>query len=111
MRLQVCSKRNAARIFLSSRSKALQASSACNPEFAAVTTIRCSGKENSSGGAGSGAGRASYQGVLNKSLPENMAGTITFTSLQKDRPVSATYELATLDGKKKYSGKFDAVWG
>ncbi len=82
-----------------------------NPEFPESKTINFSGKEDAGGGPGKGDGRASYQAVLNKSWPENLAGSITFKSLQKDRPVSATYEFATLDGKKKFKGNFQAVWG
>jgi hypothetical protein len=82
-----------------------------NPEFSEPKTLSFSGREDPGGGAGKGVGRASYQGVLNKSWPENLAGSITFKTLQKDQPVSATYELATLDGKKKFKGNFQAAWG
>jgi hypothetical protein len=82
-----------------------------NPEFSEPNTLNFSGKEDAGGGPGRGVGRASYQAVLNKSWPENLAGSVSFKALQKDRPVSATYEFATLDGKKKFKGNFQAAWG
>ena len=82
-----------------------------NPEFAELKTLSFSGREDSGGGPGKGVGRASYQAILNKSWPENLAGSITFKTLLKDQPVLATYELATLDGKKKFKGSFQAAWG
>jgi len=82
-----------------------------NPEFPEPKTIYFSGKEDPGGGPGKGDGRASFQAVLNKSWPENLAGSISFSTLRQDRPVSGTYELATLDGKKKFNGSFQALWG
>jgi len=82
-----------------------------NPEFAEPKTLYFSGKEDAGGGPARGNGRASFQAILNKSWPENLAGSVSFRSLQKDQPVSGTYELATLDGKKKFKGNFQAAWG
>ena len=82
-----------------------------NPEFSEPKTFSFSGKEDPGGGPAKGSGRASYQAVLNKSWPENLAGSVTFKTLQNDHPVSGSYELATLDGKKKFTGNFKAAWG
>jgi hypothetical protein len=40
-----------------------------------------------------------------------LAGSISFKNLQNDKPVSGDYELATLDGKMKLKGSFQAAWG
>lgn len=82
-----------------------------NPEFAQPTTLRFSGRENAGGGPDRGSGRVSYQAVLDKSLPQPLAGTLTFDVLQKDKPVRGTYDLATLDGKRTFKGSFTATWG
>jgi len=82
-----------------------------NPEFAGPRTITFTGREDAGGGPGKGEGRASFQAVLNKSLPQNLAGTISFKALRKDAPVAGSYEFATLDGKRKFSGSFEATWG
>lgn len=82
-----------------------------NPEFSEPKILSFSGREDPGGGPAKGIGRVSYQAVLNNSWPENLAGSITFRTLQKDLPVSATYELATVDGKKKFKGNFQAAWG
>lgn len=82
-----------------------------NPEFLKGRTIRFSGKEDPGGGPDKGLGRASYQAVANKSLPENLAGSITFDVLLKGKPVSGRYDLKALDGKRRFRGRFRAVWG
>ena len=82
-----------------------------NPEFAGPKTITFTGREDAGGGPGKGEGRASFQAVLNKSLPQNLAGAISFKALRKDAPVAGSYEFATLDGKRKFSGSFEAAWG
>jgi hypothetical protein len=82
-----------------------------NPEFLKPKTFDFSGKEDPGGGSSRGNGRAFFQAILNKSLPENLAGSVSFKALQKDHPVSGIYELATLDGKKKFKGNFQAAWG
>ncbi len=82
-----------------------------NPEFPEPTTFYFSGKEDPGGGPFRGSGRASFQTILNKSWPENLAGSVSFKALQRDYPVSGVYELATLDGKKKFKGNFQAAWG
>ena len=82
-----------------------------NPEFSEPKTFYFSAKEDPGGGPAKGNGRASFQAVLNKSWPENLAGSVTFKTLQNDHPVSGNYELATLDGKKKFTGNFKAAWG
>jgi hypothetical protein len=81
-----------------------------NPEFIKPETIHFSGKEDSGGGAGKGSGRAYFQSIPNKSWPENLAGTVIFKNLQPGRPVSATYDLATSNGKR-FTGGFEATWG
>jgi hypothetical protein len=82
-----------------------------NPESQGPITFHFSGKEDPGGGPAKGSGRASFQAILNKSWPEKLAGSVSFKSLQKDHPVSGTYELATLDGKTKFMGNFQAAWG
>jgi hypothetical protein len=82
-----------------------------NPESPGPITFQFSGKEDPGGGPAKGSGRASFQAILNKSWPEKLAGSVSFKTLQKDRPVSGTYELATLDGKKRFKGNFQAAWG
>jgi hypothetical protein len=82
-----------------------------NPESPGPITFQFSGKEDPGGGPARGSGRASFQAILNKSWPEKLAGSVYFNTLQKDRPVSGTYELATLDGKRKFKGNFQAAWG
>ena len=81
-----------------------------NPEFSKPTTFHFSGKEDPGGGSSKGSGRASFQSILNKSWPENLAGTILFETLQPGHPVSATYDLATSNGKR-FRGSFEATWG
>jgi hypothetical protein len=81
------------------------------PEFPDPKTIHFTGKEDSGGGPSKGEGRALFQPNLNKSMPENLEGTISFKILKKDTPVSGSYELATLDGKRVFKGSFQAAWG
>ena len=52
-----------------------------------------------------------FQANLNKTIPEPLAGLVHFKTLQKDQPVSGSYELTTRDGKKKFKGSFQAAWG
>jgi hypothetical protein len=81
------------------------------PEFPDPMTIHFTGKEDSGGGPSKGEGRALFQPNLNKSMPERLAGTVSFKSLKKDSLVSGSYELASLDGKMVFKGSFQAVWG
>ena len=81
------------------------------PEFPEPKTIHFSGKEDPGGGPLRGDGRALFQANLNKSMPERLAGSVSFTSLQNDLPVSGSYEFATLDGKRTFKGRFQAAWG
>lgn len=82
-----------------------------NPEFSEITAYSFTGVEDSGGGPGKGIGRASYQAVLNKSSPVALKGDIEFGSLQKDKPVIGIYVLTSLDGKRQFSGHFEAAWG
>jgi hypothetical protein len=82
-----------------------------NPEFQKPRTISFTGKEDPGGGPSRGDGRAIFQADFNKSMPERLEGSISFTSLQNNVPVSGSYEFATLDGKRKFRGRFQAVWG
>jgi hypothetical protein len=82
-----------------------------NPESQGPITFHFSGKEDPGGGPSRGSGRASFQAILNKSWPEPLAGSVSFQTLRKDHPVPGTYELATLDGKRKFKGNFQAAWG
>jgi hypothetical protein len=81
------------------------------PEFPESTTIRFSGEEDPGGGPLKGDGVAYFQSNLNKSMPERLAGSISFKTLKHDSPVSGSYEFATLDGKRKFKGSFKASWG
>jgi hypothetical protein len=80
-------------------------------EFSEPKTIYFSGREDAGGGPLRGDGRAVFQAALNKSIPERLVGTVSFKTLENDSPVSGNYELATLDGKRKFRGSFRAVWG
>jgi len=81
------------------------------PEYSEPTTIFFSGREDAGGGPLKGDGRALFQVDLNKTFPERLAGSVSFKALKDDSPVSGSYELATLDGKRKFKGTFQAVWG
>jgi hypothetical protein len=81
------------------------------PEFSEPKTINFSGKEDPGGGPSRGDGRALFQANPNKSTPENLAGSISFSTLQNGHPVSGSYEFASLDGKRKFKGSFLATWG
>jgi hypothetical protein len=81
------------------------------PEFPKPKTIHFSGKEDDGGGPSMGDGRALFQANLNKSMPESLVGSVSFKTLQSDSPVSGSYEFATLDGKRKFKGSFQAAWG
>jgi hypothetical protein len=81
------------------------------PEFPEPKTIHFSGEEDAGGGPSRGDGRALFQANLNKSMPERLVGSVSFKILQKDRPVSGSYEFATLDGKRSFKGSFQAAWG
>jgi len=81
------------------------------PEYPEPKTIHFSGTEDAGGGPLRGDGRALFQADLNKSIPEGLAGSVSFKTLKKDSSVSGSYDLATLDGKRKFKGSFQAVWG
>jgi hypothetical protein len=81
------------------------------PEFPEPKTINFSGKEDPGGGPLRGDGRALFQADLNKSMPERLEGSVSFKTLQNGHPVSGSYEFATLDGKRKFKGCFQAAWG
>jgi hypothetical protein len=81
------------------------------PEFSDPKAIYFSGREDAGGGPLKGDGRALFQVDLNKTFPERLAGSVSFKALKDDSPVSGSYELATLDGKRKFKGTFQAVWG
>ena len=82
-----------------------------HPQYAKPTTLRFFGRENAGGGPDRGSGRVSYQPVFDQSLPQPLAGTLTFDVLQKDKPVSGKYDLVTSDGKQAFKGSFRAKWG
>ncbi|HEY1764587.1 MAG TPA: hypothetical protein VGF85_06665 [Opitutaceae bacterium] len=81
------------------------------PQFAEPKIIRFSGKEDPGGGPSKGDGTAHFQAVLNKSMPERLVGSVSFKVLQRDQPVTGTYEFETLNGNKKFKGRFQASWG
>jgi hypothetical protein len=82
-----------------------------NPQFSEPKTIHFSGKEDPGGGPAKGDGRALFQANLNKTTPERLVGSVSFEALQSDHPVSGSYEFATLDGKRRFKGSFQAAWG
>jgi hypothetical protein len=81
------------------------------PEFLGPKTIKFSGEEDPDGGPSKGDGRALFQANLNKSMPERLKGSISFSVLQNGHPVLGIYEFTTLDGKWKFKGSFQAKWG
>lgn len=81
------------------------------PQFPEPKTINFSGKEDAGGGNSRGDGVALFQANLNKSMPERLMGSVSFKTLQSDHPVSGTYEFATLNGKRRFKGSFQAAWG
>lgn len=81
------------------------------PKFPVPTTVHFSGKEDAGGGPLRGDGRALFQANLNRSMPERLLGSVSFNILKDDSPVSGSYELATLDGKRIFKGRFQAAWG
>jgi len=81
------------------------------PRFPEPKTLHFSGKEDDGGGSTMGDGRAIFQANLNKTMPLRLVGWVSFRALQNDQPVSGSYEFATLDGKRKFKGSFQAAWG
>src|SRR5580700_9012676 len=82
-----------------------------NPQFPEPKSIHFSGKEDAGGGPSKGDGRALFQANLNKTMPERLVGSVSFKTLLNDQPVSGDYEFATLDGKRRFKGRFQAAWG
>ena len=76
-----------------------------NPEFQQPHTLRLSG-ETGPGESGS----ASFQPVLDESLPEVLTGTISFANLKQGLPVSGSFDLSTSHGRT-FTGRFQATWG
>jgi hypothetical protein len=76
-----------------------------NPEFEKSETFQLQGAGDSRE-----KGSASFQPVLNGSRSEILVGTVTFKSLQKDHPVSATFDLLSSSGRV-FKGQFQATWG
>lgn len=81
------------------------------PEYKEAQTVYFSGKEDPGGGPLKGDGSARFQANLNKSWPEKLVGSVSFLTLLYDHPVQGSYDLATLDGKRKFKGSFQAQWG
>jgi hypothetical protein len=78
-------------------------------KFAEPTTLYFSGREDPGGGLSRGSGRAAFQAIPNKSWPDKLTGSISFATLQKGHPVSGSCDFATLDGKNKFNGHFQAI--
>jgi hypothetical protein len=76
-----------------------------NPEFQKPKSLQFS-----RGGDPKEGGRASFQLVLNKSLPIALTGTVVFRALQKGHPVFGTFDFASPDGRT-LKGSFQATWG
>jgi hypothetical protein len=76
-----------------------------NPEFrnGRRLTFSREGRSNE-------AGRASFQSILNKSMPVQLSGTISFKTLQKNGPVSGIFEFVSEQGEK-FKAEFEATWG
>lgn len=81
------------------------------PQYPEPRIIRFSGKEDAGGGPLRGDGRALFQEDFNKSAPERLVGSVSFRILQNDHPVSGSYEFSTLDGRRRFKGRFQAAWG
>ena len=78
---------------------------------AAPLTVKFTGQEDAGGGPGRGAGRASFQQVLNKSVPVPLAGRVVFDRLEVGKPVTGHYELNTSDQARGFKGFFQLRWG
>ena len=76
-----------------------------NPEFQKPKSLQFS-KE----GDLKESGRASFQPILNKSMPVTLTGTVIFRALQKGHPVFGTFEFVAPDGRT-FKGSFQATWG
>ncbi|HEY5078330.1 MAG TPA: hypothetical protein VII43_00730 [Opitutaceae bacterium] len=44
-------------------------------------------------------------------MPERLAGSVSFWTLRYDHPVHGSYDLATMDGTRKFKNAFQAAWG
>ena len=77
-----------------------------NPEFQKREVFKFNGNEGSS----TDRGRVSFQTELNKSMPQNMKGTVTFKRLKKGVPIVGAFDLETLKGQA-FKGEFQAEWG
>ena len=76
-----------------------------NPEFQKPKSLQFS-----RGGDPKEGGRASFQPILNKSLPITLTGTVVFRALQKGHPVFGTFEFVGPDGRT-FKASFEATWG
>jgi hypothetical protein len=76
-----------------------------NPEFQEAKSFRFSKEGSQKEG-----GRASFQPVLNQSLPMELTGTVSFKALKKGYPVFDALEFVSSDGRM-FNGSFKANWG
>jgi len=76
-----------------------------NPEFQEAKSFRFS----KDGGRKQGGG-ASFQPVLNQSLPVQLTGTVSFKALKKGQPVFGSFDFVSSDGRT-FNGSFRADWG
>ena len=76
-----------------------------NPEFQKAKSFHFSKEGDRKEG-----GRASFQSILNKSMPVTLTGTVSFKTLQKGHPVFGAFELAGPDGRT-FKASFEATWG
>jgi hypothetical protein len=76
-----------------------------NPEFQEPKSLQFF-----KGGDPKEGGRASFQPVLNRSLPVTLTGTVFFRALQKGHPVFGRFEFVDPDGRT-LEGSFQATWG
>jgi hypothetical protein len=76
-----------------------------NPEYPKPTSLRFSKGSNRKEG-----GRATLQTVLNKSMPVDLTGVVSFRKLKKGHTVFGNFEFTAPDGKT-FAASFEASWG
>lgn len=81
-----------------------------NPRHDRKTTYSFSGHEDPGGGPAKGKGRAYYQDLVNKSMPEPLQGRLQFDTLLPGKPVTGSFRLRTMDREKTFTGRFEAAW-
>lgn len=80
------------------------------PPLEAGLELRFTSHEDSGGGPGKGQGTASFQTVLDKTMPKALSGTLTFAASKPGGPLSGAYDLQDAAGRA-FRGTFKATWG